>query len=263
MLVLLSSVTLHGPAGAASERDDAQQSFAMGVRLYEEGNYIDAIEAWRGALEKGYGSTELFVNLGNATYRAGELGWAIYYFEQARRLAPADPDVASNLALVRREALGREARGGSALLDRIAALQNRWTSAGIVWVVVVICWIAVALILISWQPIGAHRASYLRWGAVALITVSGLLVGVKAFQMSMAPDALAVRPISARSEPSEAATVEFRLPVGSPVGLGREAPGWREIVVSASLRGWVEEEALALFSSPETIPTSRAGLPGP
>jgi len=39
----------------------------------------------------------VYYNLGNACFRQGKLGFAILNYEQARRLAPRDPDILANL----------------------------------------------------------------------------------------------------------------------------------------------------------------------
>jgi tetratricopeptide (TPR) repeat protein len=242
-------------AAGTGSREVADTAFAEGIAHYEAKEYAQALAAWRGVLREGYVSPELLVNLGDAAYKMGELGWAIYYFEQARRRAPADPDIASNLALARREALGTEtSTDRSAALDFVASVQNRWTLAGAVRAAAALVWIAVGAVLLSWLWASPRLASVLRWGALGLVVVAALLVGTKAFQRSLEPEALAIRPVSARSEPSKEATVEFRLPAGSPVGLAREAPGWHEIVVSTSLRGWVEDTELARFAAPGEVP---------
>jgi hypothetical protein len=256
LLLLLIGFLLQGPAGAdPGSREAADSAFAAGIAQYEAKAYAQALESWRSVLREGYGSAALFVNLGDAAYRMGELGWAIYYFELARRRAPADPDIASNLALARREAQGTEtSTERSSLLDFFASAQNRWTLAGAVRAGAALAWIAVGAILLSWLRVAPRLGAVFRWGALGLFVAAALLVGTKVFQTSMEPEAMAIRPVSARSEPSREATVEFRLPVGSPVNLARRAPGWHEIVVSPSLRGWVEESELAPFAAPGEVP---------
>ena len=255
LLLLLAALVMGSSAARAGPLEEADSAFAAGLAHYEAKEYQQALDSWRGVLREGYASAALFVNLGDAAYRLGELGWAIYYFELARRRAPADPDIASNLALARREALGTERPAErSALLDFVASFQNRWTLAGAVRAATLLAWIAAGAILLSWLRASPRLASALRWGALGLAVIAALLVGTKAFQRSLEPEALVIRPVSARSEPSREATVEFRLPAGSPVGLAREAPGWREIVVSTSLRGWVEDSELARFSAPQVAP---------
>ncbi len=235
----------------AGSRETAVTAFREGVRLYEEERFPQALSAWRRVLQEGYGSAELFLNLGNAAYKSAELGWAVYYYELARRRSPRDPDIQTNLALARRNALGAEIETErSALLDPIVRMQNWWTVPGAVKTALCLLWVACGIVAIHWLTGWDRLRRFSRGLAISLSLLAVLLMGAKLLQNSLSPDALAVQPIAARSEPDPQATVELRLPQGSPINLGRSAPGWREIVVSASLRGWVPVEEVGEFGKP-------------
>lgn len=62
-----------------------------GNRLYREGKYAEAVEAYRSALEDGNRSPVLFYNLGTALLRLGEYDEGERYLRQA--LASVDPDM--------------------------------------------------------------------------------------------------------------------------------------------------------------------------
>lgn len=253
----LAALVLLAAIASAGSRSTAESAFREGVRLYEEGRFTEALGRWRAAREEGYASADLYLNLGNACYRSGEAGWAVYYYEMARRRAPGDPDIAANLALAQREALGGEVQSPSApWLLAFAGLLDRVSLGGAMRFALAALWIGAALVAVTWVPalsgsrprraLGALSLSrLLRGTALALALAAGVALGLKAAQQSLAPDAIAVRALTARTEPTEDAAVEFRLPEGSPVGLGRAAPGWREVIVSHSLRGWVPEGSVA------------------
>jgi tetratricopeptide (TPR) repeat protein len=250
ILLLILGAWIAGPTHAGS-RAAANAAFAGGNRAYQAGDYAQALQSFREALREGYGSADLFLNLGNTSYKLGELGWAVYYFEQARRRAPRDPDIRSNLALARGEALGAEQiPSTSALLDALVSLEDRISLAGGVRLGTGSLWIAVALLLYSWRPRAERGARRLRWGALGLAIAAAVIISVKAGQASLSPQALVVKATAAHTEPAEDSTVEFRLPAGSPVSLGRQREGWKEVVVSASLRGWISDDAIARFDTP-------------
>ncbi len=248
--LLLAGVTV-GIAHGASRRD-AEAALSTGDRQYDAQDYSAALTAYREVLKLGYVSPELLLNLGNAAYRIGEPGWAAYYYEQALRRSPSDPDIRSNLVQARREALGDEpVPRGMPLLDRALAIQNRLTLRGAVTAAVILLWLAAGLVVLAWLRAPVRWTRSLRWGALVSALIAVTLLSLKAAQGSLAPEALVVRPATAHAEPSSEATVEFRLPAASPVGLGRRAPGWQEVIVSSSLRGWVRDEDVAPFSSPK------------
>lgn len=86
-------------AGAAVASDDPSTRFHEGNRLYQEGDYEGAVEAYRSILDSGQRSAALYYNLGNAEFKRGNLGRAALNYERANRLAPSDGDIEANLRL--------------------------------------------------------------------------------------------------------------------------------------------------------------------
>jgi hypothetical protein len=249
-LALALGILLVGRVDAAS-RATATAAFTDGNQAYQSGNYPEALRSYRAALSAGYASAGLFHNLGNTSYKLGELGWAVYYFEQARRRAPHDPDIRSNLALARGEALGADQLpSSSAFLDLLVSVGDRIRLPDAVRLGAGLLWLAVGALLYAWRPKAGPRSQRLRWWALGTAAAAALLIAVKVGQASLAPQAMIVKASVAHTEPSDDATVEFRLPAGSPVSLGRQREGWTEVVVSASLRGWVPAEGVARFDAP-------------
>lgn len=66
---------------------------------YDKKQYKEAITHYEQLVNQGYTSYQLYFNLGNAYYRANELGKAIYNYERARKLNPDDEDVRINLGI--------------------------------------------------------------------------------------------------------------------------------------------------------------------
>lgn len=249
--ILLVAGALASADARAGSRDRALQACRVGAEAYGRGDFAASLTAYRDAIAEGYVSADLFYATGCAAYRAGEPGWAVYYFEQARRRAPGDPDVAANLALAEREAQGDGNRPGDAnLLDRVAGALDA-IDVGTAWAVLgVLLWVTAAAQILRWlRGRGRLPARTVPILAV-LLAASAVLVWVKLAQRSLAPEAMLIRPENVRVEPSPNATVEFSLPAGSAFDLGRRQAGWLEIVVSASLRGWVPAENVAFFDQP-------------
>jgi len=80
---------------------DPVTAFETANRLYEEGKYREAAEAYAALADQGRLSANLCFNQGNAWFKAGELGRAIVSYHIAARLAPRDPDIEANLRMAR------------------------------------------------------------------------------------------------------------------------------------------------------------------
>ncbi|MCJ7813377.1 tetratricopeptide repeat protein, partial [bacterium] len=68
-------------------------------QLYQEGNYSAAVESYQNILDTGYDSGSIYYNMGNCYYKMQNIGYAILYYERAKRLIPGDEDLKLNLTL--------------------------------------------------------------------------------------------------------------------------------------------------------------------
>ncbi|MCL6098321.1 MAG: tetratricopeptide repeat protein [Bacteroidetes bacterium] len=68
-------------------------------KLYQEGQYENAIQSFQKILSQGYESGPLYFNLGNAYFRTGKLGYAIFNYEKGLKLDPNDNDLIYNLRI--------------------------------------------------------------------------------------------------------------------------------------------------------------------
>jgi len=73
--------------------------FETGNNFYAQGDYEQAIQAYKKVLDSGVESAELYYNLGNAFYRTGKYTDAIYYYEKSKLLAPDNEDLQHNLEM--------------------------------------------------------------------------------------------------------------------------------------------------------------------
>ena len=100
LLFLLVLLVLPSRAGAEENPGrviNPQALFYQANSLYEEGRYEEAAAAYRQLLDHGDDSGSLSFILGNTYFRMGRTGWAVLYYEKAKRLIPRDADLRANL----------------------------------------------------------------------------------------------------------------------------------------------------------------------
>ncbi|MGL4806375.1 MAG: tetratricopeptide repeat protein, partial [Bacteroidales bacterium] len=71
------------------------------VQAYEKGEYQKAADLYESLTKEGYNSADLYYNLGNAYYKAGENAQAILNYERALLYAPNDADLKTNLEIAK------------------------------------------------------------------------------------------------------------------------------------------------------------------
>ena len=81
-----------------------QAAFEKANTLYKDGKHAEAAEAYLELSQTGVSANLLF-NMGNAYFKAGELGRALAAYQRALHLAPRHPDIMVNLRIAQRKAL--------------------------------------------------------------------------------------------------------------------------------------------------------------
>jgi tetratricopeptide (TPR) repeat protein len=107
---------------------DISQAFDAANKLYEQGRYTDAAMAYQKLADSSEPSEGLYFNLGNAWFKAGQIGQAIAAWRRAERLAPRDPSIRFNLQFARRKVSGTDALAAPMWQHALLTLSlNEWT----------------------------------------------------------------------------------------------------------------------------------------
>jgi tetratricopeptide (TPR) repeat protein len=79
----------------------AQGDLGAGDVAFQQGDFEVAIQQYERELSRGVNHETVYYNLGNAYFRTGQMGRAIYNYERALRLQPALDDARYNLQVAR------------------------------------------------------------------------------------------------------------------------------------------------------------------
>jgi hypothetical protein len=118
-----------------------------GVVYYNEGEFDRAIDEWRTCEDYGVKNSDLYYNLGNAYFRSGKLGFAIYYYKSALRLDPSNDDILHNLKYAQamtRDKVDEDGEENPLLTGLFKAHHalslkaQMWTLLGIFWVLAIV-----------------------------------------------------------------------------------------------------------------------------
>ncbi len=116
------------------------QIFRLANESYEKEEFETAAAYYGALVENGVANGDVFFNLANAHFRAGDFGRAVLYYEKALALRPRDPDAAHNLAYARTFLIDKEIETdrlpGS--LETILVLHRRTATPETLWLVAVL-----------------------------------------------------------------------------------------------------------------------------
>jgi len=219
---------------------ETNAAFDAANKLYAQAKFADAAAAYEKLLQSDVVSPALYFNLGNARFKAGEIGKAILAYRQAESLAPRDPDLEANLQFVRNQIQGPSA--ASSRWER--ALQhltlNEWTllAATPLWICL--------LSLTALQFRNSSRSTFrnLAWlSGLAAIALGVCLVCV--WKIHSAPIAVVIaNDAVVRNGPLEESPSAFTVHDGAELNVLDEKNNWLQISVGNRI-GWLKRELVA------------------
>ena len=235
-------------ASAPAPLHAQDELFEEGNRLYQQEDYQGALTTYLRIREAGYESPSLHYNIGNAYFKANELGRAILHYERARRLAPNDADILANLELAR--SLGA---------DEIVPLPRFWLfRVGSWWANLLPRSLLIGLAAAGYLlAAGAVTGLVLRLGSEAWARRAAVAGGIVAVVLGAT---LAVREtglgqprhaiilaaeVGVQSAPSDDPALQlFVIHEGARVRVDRRSEEWLEVVLDDGKVGWVRAEVL-------------------
>jgi tetratricopeptide (TPR) repeat protein len=244
----LAAIT--SPAGALLAQDEI---FQQGNQLYQAGDYAAAVEAYEAVLASGLESHELHYNLGNAHFKAGDLGRSILSWERALRLEPGDADALANLELADR-----------LTVDEIEPLPRFWILSVISWwvnllprsvliSVVGVAWLCLAggviVRILTRAEGGRRRGAWVAAGGAAVVLLLGTNLVVRETGLGRAEGAVILEEaVPVRSAPAADDNLTlFEVHEGTRVRVDQRTEQWAEIVLADGKVGWVPVDVMEII----------------
>lgn len=244
-LGLLVALVLGGLALAADA--EAGADLLSANALYQRGDYQGARAAYEALLQQEGPRVNILYNLGNACYLAGDIGWAIVYYERALLVAPRDRDLRQNLmtALAACRATGGGRLPGWGQVA-VRAIVSRFTLNELAAAAALAYLFAVALALL-WL-IRGHLRRRQRWAFYGLIVVAGALAGlavIRARTWHNPARVVVVSDTALLSGPAESFSTVRRVYEGEQGVVVQRQGVWREVQLETGARGWMMQSSVA------------------
>lgn len=231
--------------------EDVANAFDTANKLYEQGKFQEAATQYEGLLRSGAASPIVYFNLGNAWFKAGQLGRAIAAYREAQRLAPRDPNVRFNLQFVRKQVTGSEQAPGPVWRVWLSNLTlNEWTVAAVIafWVL---------FLLLALGELRALWRSALRFWTLASATASvafAALLAMAVYNERSTDAAVVVVPNTVvRYGPIEDSKVFYQLRDGSELEVLDEKKtagdqSWLMVQDGARRTGWLKRNEVIILN---------------
>jgi tetratricopeptide (TPR) repeat protein len=237
---------------AASPGDSLEKLFAGGNELYQKGDYSQAEQSYRTLLQAGAESVSLYYNLGNACFKQKRLGEAIYYWEKARKLRPADSDIRENLELANLMIVDRiespqiayPVRFLNDMLELVSATQLGW---------IILALFMAANGFLIWHILVRRRAlsSQTLIGSIlcgVLFVCSAGVLSWKIYLNEYRKEGVIVeQKVDAHSGPGADNLTIFTIHEGVKVQVRESNNGWLQVSLPNGWNGWLPQSCLAIL----------------
>jgi tetratricopeptide (TPR) repeat protein len=225
-------------------------AFDQANKLYEQGKFTEAAAAYEDMIQRDHASATLYFNLGNARYKAAQLGRAIAAYRQAEALEPREPNVRFNLQFVRKKVTGSDTlppETWDQWLDALAL--NEWTALAVA------AWWLTCLLLALGEARPAWRKPLRFWtGAAGAATLLlGGCLAAAAQERARHDAGVVVAPQAVvRYGPLEESQVYYQLRDGSEVTVLDEKKldnrqTWVQVRDPARRIGWLKRQEIVVL----------------
>lgn len=223
---------------------DTVTDFSAANRLYAEGKYSEAANAYEKILATGAQSPALWFNDANAEFKAGNLGKAVAAYRRAALLSPHDPEIRANLQFVRNQVQGstvRESRW-QGWLGQLTL--NEWTllAAGAFWLTF--------LFLAARQirpALGAKLKSATSLFAILTFLFGAALALQLAEHFSKQTGVVVLPEVTARSGPFDEAQSAFTTRDGAELAVLDRHGDWVQVSDGAGKIGWLAVKQIEIL----------------
>ncbi len=244
---------LTGIMGMASEGDSITLTpDELAIQAYENQEFNVAYNTWSSIEDSlGYGTADLYYNMGNAAWKSNQTGRAIWRWNQALKLNPDMEDAQHNLALAEKKKVDKiVAEEKSPINDFFKRIwqslsPNTWAIYGIVFLILMMVFLALL------------KYSKLNWGRFFLpAALVALVLGISSIglgwkhqnQLDESRTAVILTPnLHIKSAPMEGAADAFILHEGTEMNVRKTIGNWHEIQLADGKVGWVPVDQVGVY----------------
>ncbi|SHM49721.1 SH3 domain-containing protein [Chitinophaga sp. CF418] len=222
---------------------DLQKQFEKANQLFRQKQYTEAAGIYQQLIDEGYHQPQLFINAGNAWYKANKTGLAIYNYEKALERDPFNKSAIHNLSVANQRVEG--------YVNDLPLLffqqwwlhlqhfhsPNGWAAGAVIFFWLLIAGIIAMLIVPAFKP------ALLRWGTgvATLLFFFYLTIGISTYVTANAHNEGIImgNVVKAKAAPDQESKDMFELHEGVKVQVTDATQEYCKILLPDGKTGWL------------------------
>ena len=227
---------------------DIHKLFNEANDLFISKKYKKSIELYEKIIDNGQENSTVFYNLGNAYYRSGDIGHAIWAYKHANKFSPRDKDIIHNLKIAEAKKIDRI---NSPPLFILHDFYRKIKSSMTIFELILVGGILFFIFSLLWikQIFSGKRnvlsKSIFQILLTVIITVHAVILDMAFERKRISNEAIIVEKFNVQSGPFFGDNkILFQINSGSVVEVLEEKNNWSEIILIDGKKGWVLSNAL-------------------
>ena len=234
----------------SSSLEDATK--AEGDSAYMKNDYASAIQIYEALLNRGE-AADIYYNLGNSYYKAGDIAKAILNYERALLLQPGNGDIRANLEIARSKTVDKVepvpeiffVSWTKSLINSMSV--DSWAVCGVVCFILLI--VSLYLFIFSKQIV-LKKAGFISGIVFLAVTIlANVFANQQKDELTNRNSAIVINPsVTVRSTTNESGISLFILHEGHKEGVkDGSMKDWKEIRLEDGKVGWVPASAIEII----------------
>ncbi|WP_214070717.1 tetratricopeptide repeat protein [Mucilaginibacter sp. dw_454] len=223
-----------------------QPLFEKANELYSKGQYKEATETYQRILETGQESASVYFNLGNCSYKEGDIPQALLYFEKAHRLAPGDDDINFNIRLATSKTVDKIDEAPEFFVSRWwKGFILNYSADGLATTAIILTLIGSALLIWYFFALAAGAKRFAFFSSIFFFFVAICAIIIACSQANYFDNnkqaIVFTSSVNVKTSPAEAVSTTFVLHDGTKVNIMGNNNGWIRIKIANGNEGWIKE----------------------
>lgn len=226
-----------------------EKLFSEANTFYKVEDYQRALDVYLSIEEQGYQSSDLYFNLGNTYYKLNKVAPAIYYFEKALKLNPANEDAAFNLAFAKRMTIDVIEELPKTFLQKFSINVIQKLPFDTWALIAVIASFLTALFFLIYFFSSSSKKKLIYFNTTILTLVIMLVTVIFAYknydtvQLNRTAIIFATKAVI-KNAPTKSSEEAFELHEGTKVIILDELDDWKKIKIADGKVGWINDQLL-------------------
>ena len=247
ILILLLFVVL-APISIYAKNYNAVELFKEGNEKYKKGKYTDAIKFYESILNKNIKNGYLYYNLGNAYFKANNLGRSVLNYERAKIYLWSDPDLAFNIKFVNSRIVDKMQEQYNPFTKIVLYFYNLFKINSLFLLSYLLFLILICSLISKWfyknYSFQIINRKVFNYAGIIFLFFAFILI-IKVSRVRSIEYAVILTPeIQVKSGPSEDYTDIFILHEGTKIKIRKETSPWILISLPNGFSGWIKRSNL-------------------